>query len=152
MLALMVVAVLVAHAPVNAQTSDGQPPSASAVQATAEKPWPPPGVFRQRDDVMLPRLIKDRKPHYTPEAVRAGVQGAIDLEAVVEADGRVSEVRVVRSLDTKYGMDQEAIDTVKQWRFAPGKKDGIAVPVLVEVRMSFTIGMPRRNGRRGRSD
>lgn len=49
-----------------------------------------------------------------------------------------------RSLDKKYGMDEEAVKTLKQWRFAPGTKDGVAVPVVVEVEMTFTVGMPNR--------
>lgn len=46
---------------------------------------------------------------------------------------------IASSLDKKYGTDEEAVKTVKQWRFAPGKKDGVAVPVLLEVEMTFTI-------------
>jgi len=56
------------------------------------------------------------------------------LEAVVRTDGTVGEVRVVRSLDKKFGMDEEAVKTLKQWRCAPGKKDGVAVPVLARSR------------------
>jgi TonB family protein len=60
------------------------------------------------------------------------------LEAVVLTDGTVGEVRVVRSLDKQHGLDDEAVKTVKKWRFTPGKKDGSAVPVIVSVEMTFT--------------
>jgi protein TonB len=61
------------------------------------------------------------------------------MEAVVQTDGTVAEVRVVRSLDKKFGLDEEAVKTLKQWRFEPGKKGGVAVPVLIEVEMTFTV-------------
>ena len=67
------------------------------------------------------------------------VTGFIDMEAVVEIDGTVGEVRVTQSLDSKFGLDDEAVATVKKWVFAPGTEDGVVVPVLVEVRMSFTL-------------
>ena len=49
-------------------------------------------------------------------------------------DGRVGDVRVVRSLDQTYGLDDEAVKAAKQWRFTPGTKDGTPVPVLVTTR------------------
>lgn len=137
MLAPIVLAILVAHAPVIAQAATQQPP-ASPVQTPAE-PWPPAGVLRKGDGVTLPRLIKEAKPRYTADAMRAGVEGGIKMEAVVQTDGTVGEVRVVRSLDKKYGLDEEAVKTLKRWLFAPGTKDGVAVPVVVEVEMTFTL-------------
>jgi hypothetical protein len=49
-------------------------------------------------------------------------------------------VRVTRSLDQQFGLDQEAVKTLKQWRFRPGTKDGAPVPVLVMVEISYTLG------------
>ena len=46
---------------------------------------------------------------------------------------------VVRSLDGVFGLDQEAIKAAKQWRFSPGMKQGVAVPVLVTISMGFTL-------------
>ena len=58
------------------------------------------------------------------------------------ADGTVGDVEVTRPLDP--GLDAEAVKTVKQWRFAPGTKDGSPVPVSVEIEMTFsTIRSPR---------
>jgi protein TonB len=67
------------------------------------------------------------------------VHGSVFLEAVVLTDGTVGEVRVVRSLDKEHGLDDQAVKTVKKWRFTPGKRNGIAVPVVVEIQMSFTL-------------
>ena len=118
----------------------GPPPG----KVTAEKPWPPPGVLREGPGVTTPRLIKEVKPNYTAEAMRNKVQGVVFLEAVVNTDGTVGEVRVKRSLDKASGLDDEAVNCVKKWVFTPGAKGGVAVPVLVEVEMAFTLGPPSR--------
>ena len=54
-------------------------------------------------------------------------------------DGRVGDAKIVRSLDTEYGLDQEALKAAKQWRFVPGTKDGHPVAVLVTLEMTFTL-------------
>jgi periplasmic protein TonB len=103
-------------------------------------------VYRPGNGVTRPRVISDPpKPSYTADAMRAKVQGLIGLEAVVSPDGTVGEIRVTRSLDRRFGLDDEAVATLKKWRFVAGAKDGVAVPVLVEVEMSFTLG---KKGRR----
>ena len=61
------------------------------------------------------------------------------LEAVVQTDGTVGEVRVKRSLDRQFGLDDEAVATVKKWKFTAGTKDGVAVPALVEIEMTFSL-------------
>jgi TonB family protein len=85
-------------------------------------------------------LLHETKPKYLAEAKQASIQGVVVLEAVVMPDGAVGDVRVVRSLDTVFGLDQEAVKTLKEWRFKPGMKDGRAVPVLVRVEMSYALG------------
>jgi len=141
MLAPIVVAILVAHAPVTAQAGATQQPPASPAPTIPEEPWPPPGVFRPGAGVTHPRLIKEVRPHYRSEAMKAAVQGIVGMEAVVEADGTIGKVRVVRSLDKKYGMDEEAVEALEKWRFAPGKRGGDPVPVLIEVEMTFAVDL-----------
>ena len=97
------------------------------------------GFYRPGNGVTSPRLIKEVKPGYTSEAMRAKIQGEVSMEAVVMPDGSVGQVTITRSLDSTFGLDQEAIRTVKQWRFAPGTRMGVPVPVLVEIVMSFTL-------------
>jgi len=97
-------------------------------------------LLRQSDPgVVAPVLSKDVKPVYTKEAMDAAVQGTVELEAVVLVDGSVGDITVTRSLDQKYGLDQQAVLAMKQWVFEPGKKDGKAVPVVVTVEMTFTL-------------
>ena len=136
-------AVLVIHPP-QAQGTGGQQPPSSAAQAPPEALWPPEGVFRPGNGVTMPRVIKEVKPSYTADAMRTKISGSVLLEALVQTDGRVGEVRVKRSLDQRYGLDDAAVAAVKQWQFATGTKDDVAVPVVVEVEMAFAFGRRRK--------
>ena len=86
-----------------------------------------------------PAPIFEKRPEYTPAAMRAKVQGTVEVEAVVREDGSVGRVRIVRSLDDRFGLDEKAIEAVRQWRFRPGVKDGRRVPVLVLIELTFTL-------------
>jgi len=94
-------------------------------------------IFTTGIDI-VPRLIREVKPGYTTDAMRAKIQGVVVLEAVVMPDGSVGTVRIVRSLDPN-GLDKEALKTVKLWKFSPGRKDGKPVASLVQVDMAFTL-------------
>lgn len=97
------------------------------------------GVYRPGNGVNLPRVLREVRPNYTSDAMRAKVQGVVVLECVVRPDGSVGDVQVIRSLDSTFGLDQEAIKAAKQWRFAPGTRMGEAVPVLISIELTFTL-------------
>ncbi len=97
------------------------------------------GVYRPGNGVELPRILREVKPMYTADAMRAKVQGVVELEAVVLPDGSVGDVRVTHSLDPVFGLDEEAIKAVKQWRFVPGTRLGQPVAVLVGIELTFTL-------------
>jgi protein TonB len=97
------------------------------------------GYYRPGNGVELPRVLREVRPNYTADAMRAKVQGTVLIEAVVLPDGTVGQVQVVRSLDTTFGLDQEAVKAAKQWRFVPGTRMGQAVPVLVTIELTFTL-------------
>ena len=80
------------------------------------------GTYRPGNGVTIPQLVREVKPAYTADAMRAKVQGTVWLECVVMPDGTVGRVEVVRSLDSTFGLDQEAIKAAKQWRFRPGTR------------------------------
>lgn len=107
--------------------------------STQEKPWPPAGVLKSGKDVTAPRLIRDEKPKYTAEAMRNKIEGAVFMQAVIERTGRVGEVRVTRSLDREFGLDEQAVRAVRKWQFEPGHKNGVAVAVLVDIEMTFAL-------------
>ena len=97
------------------------------------------GVYREGNGVTAPVLTKEVKPNYTSDAMRGRIQGIVTMEAVVLPDGSVGDVHITKSLDSKFGLDQEAIKTMKQWRFKPGTLLGQPVAVAILVEMSFTL-------------
>jgi TonB family protein len=98
-----------------------------------------PEAVRPGDGVVLPKVVKEVKPVYTPSALRQGIQGIVRVEAVVLPDGTVGAVNVVRSLDRDYGLDDRAVAAVREWRFKPGMRFGAPVPVLVTIELEFTL-------------
>ena len=96
-------------------------------------------AFGPGNGVTMPTILSEVKPSYTAEAMRAKVQGAVLVEAIVREDGSVGQVRIVRSLDRMFGLDEEALRAVKNWRFRPGKYQGRNVAVRVEIELMFTL-------------
>jgi TonB family protein len=102
-----------------------------------------PDVLRPGNGVSTPVLVRDVKPSYTAEALRARVQGSVKLACVVLPDGTVGDIQVLEKLDPQ--QDGEAVRALQQWTFKPGVKDAVAVPVRIEVEMSFALGSgPRK--------
>jgi periplasmic protein TonB len=97
------------------------------------------GAYRPGNGVEQPSVLRQVRPNYTADAMRAKVQGVVLVEAVVLPDGSVGEARVVRSLDSTFGLDEEALKAAKQWRFAPGTRFGQPVAVLVTIELTFTL-------------
>jgi TonB family protein len=88
---------------------------------------------------VLPEVLKEVKPAYTAEAMRAKVQGVVWLECIVMPDGTVGDVRITKSLDSVFGLDHEAIKAARQWRFKPGMRQGQPVPVIITIELTFTL-------------
>ena len=97
------------------------------------------GAFRPGSGITLPTVVREVKPAYTADAMRAKVQGSVWLECIVMPDGSVGEVKVTRSLDPIFGLDQEAIKAAKMWRFRPGMRQGEPVPVIITIELTFTL-------------
>lgn len=109
------------------------------------------GAYQPGNGITDPEVVREVKPNYTGDAMRAKIQGTVDLEAVVMPDGTVqpASLKITRSLDPTFGLDEEAKKAVRQWRFRPGvcnRQEGCAgiprgqaVPVLVVVELTFTL-------------
>jgi periplasmic protein TonB len=97
------------------------------------------GAYRPGSGITLPTVVREVKPAYTADAMRAKVQGSVWLECIVMPDGTVGEVKVTRSLDPIFGLDQEAIKAAKMWRFRPGMRQGEPVPVIITIELTFTL-------------
>jgi TonB family protein len=96
-------------------------------------------ALRQRNGVSAPRLLRHVAPQYSADGMRAGIEGKVRLEFVVKPDGSVGDVRILRSLDAIFGLDEAAIVALKQCRFEPGTKDGVAVPVIATMESAFVL-------------
>jgi TonB family protein len=93
------------------------------------------GVFRVGGGVSPPALIHKVDPEYSEEARAAKYQGTVILHVEIGPDGTASNIKVVRSLGM--GLDEKAVEAVKQWKFRPGQKDGQPVTVTATIVVNF---------------
>ena len=96
------------------------------------------GPYKIANGVSQPRLVSKTDPNYSSEARTARLQGMVELQIVVDIDGKAHAARVIRSLGL--GLDEAALDCVKQWRFKPGEKDGEPVATLATAQVNYVIG------------
>jgi periplasmic protein TonB len=106
--------------------------------ATVALPPPPPPTVpaRLHAGMKAPKKIVNVDPLYPAIAQSARVQGVVILEAVLDANGRVDSVHVLRSIPL---LDQAAVDAVRQWRFTPALLNNEAVPVVMTVTVNFAL-------------
>jgi len=95
------------------------------------------GVFHVGGGVSPPRVIYQVDPEFSEEARKAKYQGTCTLMLVVDPNGRPRNIRVASSLGM--GLDEKAIEAVKNWRFEPSMKDGHPVPVEIAVEVEFHL-------------
>ena len=96
-------------------------------------------IYRVGNGVLAPVPVKEVRPDYTPEAMAARIEGIVGLDVVVLADGTVRDVTVSKSLDSVLGLDTQAVNAAKEWRFKPATKDRKPVAVSVTLQMKFTL-------------
>jgi TonB family protein len=112
-------------------------PSASA-NANAETSDSFPGkIYRPGGEVSIPKLIYAATPSYSEAARKAKLEGIVILKLVVDEDGNPQNVRVVRPLGM--GLDEKAVEAVRRYRFNPALKDGVPVPVEINVEVNFRL-------------
>jgi periplasmic protein TonB len=95
------------------------------------------GAYRVGGGVTAPRVIYAPDPEFSEEARKTKFQGMVVLWVIVGPDGRTHDIRVYRSLGM--GLDEKAIEAIRQWIFEPGRKDGIPVAVQVNVEVNFRL-------------
>jgi protein TonB len=95
------------------------------------------GVFRVGGDVTAPQLVSKVDPEYSEQARKSKYQGVVVLNLVVQRDGTVRDIKVVQPLGL--GLDEKAIEAVKQWRFRPGMKNGAPVDVAATIEVTFRL-------------
>jgi TonB family protein len=118
----------------------------SAGVAPGPPPPPPPGMapaspsgmapVRVGGNIKTPTKVRDVRPVYPAEALTARIQGVVILEATIDTEGRVYDARVMRSIP---GLDEAALEAVRQWEFTPTEVNGVRVPVIMTVTVNFTL-------------
>lgn len=95
------------------------------------------GPYRPGSGITAPAILHEVKPDYTEDGRRRNIEGDVVLEIVVRSDGTVGSVKLVQGLGA--GLDQRAVEAVRQWRFSPARRYGTPVDVMVEVAMEFKL-------------
>jgi periplasmic protein TonB len=95
------------------------------------------GAFRVGGGVSAPKAIYSPDPEYSEEARKVKHMGTVVLWLVVGPDGKPRDIRVLRTLGL--GLDEKAIEAVKNWRFEPAMKDGKPVAVQINVEVNFHL-------------
>ena len=106
---------------------------------TFPRPSRPPftTALRVGGDVKAPVILSKVEPMYSEEARRARISGIVILEALIDKNGNVTDINVLKPLP--FGLDQAAVDAVKQWKFKPALKDGQPVDVAFNLTVNFKI-------------
>jgi periplasmic protein TonB len=95
------------------------------------------GVFRVGGGVSAPSIVYRVEPTYSEEARKAKYQGVVVLSAIVRKDGSIEILKVVRGWGL--GLDENAIQALKQWKFRPGMKNGVPVDVALNIEVNFSL-------------
>ena len=95
------------------------------------------GVYRVGGGVTAPVLLYKKEPEYSEEARKAKYQGTVLLYIEVDPSGKATNIRVQHSLGL--GLDEKAIEAVRQWKFKPGYKDGKPVTVAATIEVNFRL-------------
>jgi protein TonB len=102
-----------------------------------DAPAPPsPKVVRIGGDVREPRKLKQVNPEYPPLARAAHIEGIVVLECLIDSDGRVKDVQVLRAPPV---LADAAVDAVRQWVYAPTLVNGVPSQALMTVTVRFEL-------------
>jgi protein TonB len=109
------------------------------INGRSNAPPPPPPKqepVRVGGDIKAPRKINAAKPVYPEIARQARVQGVVILEAIIDPQGNVTNVRVLRSIAL---LDRAAMEAVRQWKYEPTLLNGMPVPIIMTVTVAFDL-------------
>jgi TonB family protein len=98
---------------------------------------PDPGVHRIGRGITGPQLIRKVDPEYSEEGRKAKFEGTVILNVEIDPDGVPQNIEVRRSVGL--GLDEKAVEAVRQWRFKPGLKGGLPVPAQVTIEVNFRL-------------
>jgi len=84
-----------------------------------------------------PHPIYTPDPEYSDKARKKKKNGTVILETVVGTDGLTHNIHILQPLG--YGLDEQAVKALGQWKFEPATRDGQPVPVLLQIEMNFRL-------------
>jgi protein TonB len=93
--------------------------------------------LRVGGDVKAPTVTSKPEPKYTEPARHARVTGVVVVEAVINRQGAVEDVKVLKGLPM--GLSEEAVAAVRRWRFKPGTLNGEPVDVIFSLTVNFKM-------------
>jgi TonB family protein len=143
---LSIAVILVAYltSPVHARQAPASPSTADTPNPDAE------GIYHSGKDVTAAKLVYSVEPEFSEPARKRNITGPVTIQCVVEADGSVRNIRVIKSAAAGYTknkdvaaavtLDQKAIETVSKYRFEPATFHGKPVPSKITVEIVFGIG------------
>jgi len=94
-------------------------------------------IYKAGGAVTNPSVIQEVEPEYTPEARNAKIQGMVLLRLVVGSDGIARDIQVEQGIDA--GLDQNAVQALRQWRFKPAIRNARPVAVMAKVAVNFRL-------------
>lgn len=94
-------------------------------------------VYQLGGDISPPVKTYFPSPRYTEEGRQARIQGVVILEAVVDSNGDVSRVKILKGLP--FGLSEEAAETASQWKFRPAMRGGKPVSVFLNLTIRFSL-------------
>lgn len=100
-------------------------------------PAEPEGPIRVGGDVQPPVKVSAPSPQYTEIARKARIQGVVIVEAIIDKEGSVTNVKVLKGLPM--GLDTAAADAVKKWKFQPATLNGKPVAVIYNLTVNFRL-------------
>ena len=117
-------------------TPDGVPGGFSDIASPSEPALDPAEPLPVGGNVLAPVVITQVQPRYPELAKRMGVQGLVVLEAVINTEGRIEAVKILRGQPL---LDEAAIEAVQHWRFRPGTLNGRPVTVYFTLTVNFIL-------------
>lgn len=100
-------------------------------------PMEPTGPIRVGGNVKAPNKLFAPNPQYTEIARKARIQGVVIIEAIIDKQGIVSNVKILKGLPM--GLDKAAADAVAKWRFEPATLNGKPVAVIYNLTVNFRL-------------
>ena len=95
------------------------------------------GVMSVGGGVSAPQLMHSVDPEFTDQARRANLQGIVSIQLIVDSQGNPQNIHVVRHLGM--GLDQKAVEAVRQYKFRPAMYQGHPVAVQLVVDVNFHL-------------